>query len=83
MTEEFSLEELLAGQTVVEANTVETAHESRSALQAAGLVEHNGHYRNGKPVWVLTAKGRAVLEFIGDSEGESPKQTQRGRSPDI
>ncbi len=68
MKEEFSLEELLAAQAVVEADTSENVQQSRSALQAEGLVKHNGRYRNGKPVWVLTAKGHAVLEFLREQE---------------
>jgi hypothetical protein len=45
---------------VLDEDVDETVVESLAALRKEGLVQWNGAFRNGQPVWVLTEKGAAV-----------------------
>jgi len=37
-------------------------------LEEAGMVERNGKYRQGQPVFVITEYGKAVLDSVAHSE---------------
>lgn len=41
-----------------------TLDASLAALREEGLVEHDGTYRNGRPVYVVTRKGEAALKAL-------------------
>lgn len=60
----FSIDEVNRALRVLEDDREETLAESRAALEREGLVEHNGLYRNGQPVYVITAKGRIIQRLL-------------------
>jgi hypothetical protein len=43
----------------------ETIEQTLAVLRDEGLIEWNGHYRNGRRMWVLTPKGRRIGTMSG------------------
>lgn len=37
-------------------------------LLEEGLIEHNGEYRDGQPIYVVTAKGREMMRTDDDGD---------------
>jgi hypothetical protein len=70
---DFTNEGLCDAVGVLKANLQagETLDASLAALREEGLVEHDGTYRNGRPVYVVTRKGEAAMKALDSQLSET------------